>query len=119
VDIHYLLGVINSSYTAFAYKKLVREAGRVFPQVKITHVKKLPLAIPPKRKQDEIAMKVKAILETKEKNANADTSILEREIDHLVYALYGLTPDEIRLVEESEPSSGRRAEPAPDSPPLA
>ena len=65
VDIHYLLGVINSSYIAFAYNKLVREAGRVFPQVKITHVKKLPLAIPPKRKQDEIAMKVKAILETK------------------------------------------------------
>jgi hypothetical protein len=25
---------------------------------------------------------------------------LEREIDELVYALYGLTPKEIRLVEE-------------------
>ena len=38
---------------------------------------------------------------------------------NLVYAFYGLTPDEIRLVEESEPSSGRRAESAPDSPPVA
>jgi hypothetical protein len=36
-----------------------------------------------------------------------------------VYAFYGLTPDEIRLVEESAPSSVRRAEPAPDSPPFA
>jgi len=27
--------------------------------------------------------------------------VLEREIDELVYALYGLTPDEIKLVEES------------------
>jgi hypothetical protein len=26
---------------------------------------------------------------------------LEREIDELVYALYGLTPAEIKLVEES------------------
>ena len=29
----------------------------------------------------------------------ADVSALEREIDELVYALYGLTPEEIKLVE--------------------
>jgi hypothetical protein len=29
-----------------------------------------------------------------------DTSALEREIDRLVYKLYDLTPDKIRLVEE-------------------
>lgn len=29
----------------------------------------------------------------------ADTSAMEREIDQQVYALYGLTKDEIRLVE--------------------
>ena len=32
---------------------------------------------------------------------------------NLVYALYGLTPDDIRRVEESAPSSVRRAEAAP------
>ena len=32
----------------------------------------------------------------------ADTSTLENEIDHSVYALYGLTPEEIALVEEGE-----------------
>ena len=32
---------------------------------------------------------------------DADTTALEREIDRLVYALYGLTPEEITLVEES------------------
>ena len=31
----------------------------------------------------------------------ADTSALEREIDKRVYALYGLTAEEIKLVEES------------------
>lgn len=30
-----------------------------------------------------------------------DTSALEREIDRHVYAPYGLTPDEIKIVEES------------------
>jgi hypothetical protein len=33
------------------------------------------------------------------KDAQADTSALEREIDRLVYGLYGLTEDEIRIVE--------------------
>ncbi len=31
----------------------------------------------------------------------ADTSALEAEIDQLVYALYGLTEEEIKIVEES------------------
>jgi hypothetical protein len=30
-----------------------------------------------------------------------DTTALEREIDQLVYKLYDLTPEEIKLVEES------------------
>ncbi len=30
----------------------------------------------------------------------ADTSALEREIDERVYRLYGLTPEEIKIIEE-------------------
>jgi hypothetical protein len=44
------------------------------------------------------------ILAAKQRDAGADVSALEREIDELVYALYGLTPEEIKIVEES----GRR-----------
>ena len=44
---------------------------------------------------------VERILAAKERDAGADVSALEREIDELVYALYGLTTDEIKLVEES------------------
>jgi adenine-specific DNA-methyltransferase len=35
----------------------------------------------------------------KQRDAAADVSAWEREIDALVYALYGLTPEEIQLVE--------------------
>ena len=35
-------------------------------------------------------------------NASADTSALESEIDHLVYKLYGLTEDKIKIVERKE-----------------
>jgi hypothetical protein len=40
-------------------------------------------------------------LPAKQRDAGADVSAREREIDQRVYALYGLTPDEIKLVEES------------------
>jgi hypothetical protein len=59
---------------------------------------------------------VDRILKAKQANTAADTSAWEREIDERVYRLYGLTPDEIRLVEESTPSPGRRAESVHDSP---
>lgn len=39
------------------------------------------------------------ILSAKQRDAEADTSALERELDELVYALYGLTPEEIQIVE--------------------
>ena len=42
---------------------------------------------------------VDRILAAKQRDAEADTSALEREIDELVYALYDLTPEEIQIVE--------------------
>jgi hypothetical protein len=39
------------------------------------------------------------ILAAKHENSTADTRMLEAEIDQLVYALYGLTEDEIQIVE--------------------
>lgn len=35
----------------------------------------------------------------KEKGCTADTSELEKQIDQLVYKLYDLTPEEIKLIE--------------------
>lgn len=99
LDIYYVLGVVNSRFISHAYNTLVKEVGRVFPQVKITHVKKLPLAIPTKLEQEKVANLVRQILAAKQQNAASDTSVLEREIDQQVYALYGLTPEEIAIVE--------------------
>ncbi len=41
------------------------------------------------------------ILTAKKSNAQADTTALEAEIDQLVYELYGLTGEEIEIVEAS------------------
>ena len=44
---------------------------------------------------------VNCILATEERDHRTDTSWMKQEIDRHVYALYGLTPEEIQIVEES------------------
>jgi len=50
---------------------------------------------------DALVRLVERILSAKRAAPDADTTALEREIDERVYRLYGLTADEIKLVEES------------------
>jgi type I restriction-modification system DNA methylase subunit len=49
--------------------------------------------------QELVSVLVDRILAVKKKNPEADTTVLEREIDQLVYKLYDLTPEEIAIVE--------------------
>lgn len=48
------------------------------------------------------------ILAGKAGDASADASASEREIDELVYALYGLTPEEIQIVESASAAASAR-----------
>ena len=93
------LAIINSSYIRFLYNRLVQESGRVFPQVKLTHLKKLPIVLPDEQLGKDLAVLADKIVNTKRDNPSADTSLWESEIDRLVYQLYGLTEEEIALVE--------------------
>lgn len=93
-----LIGVLNSTLMSFYYDTS-------FPTL---HVQRDELASLPikqglfgRNSQDKIPNLVDRILSEKRRDAGADVSALEREIDELVYGLYGLTPDEIKLVEEA------------------
>jgi len=61
------------------------------------------IPIPAASADNRVALEglVSRILAAKQLDAQADVSGLEREIDVRVYRLYGLTKDEIKLVEES------------------
>ncbi|MEM3541485.1 MAG: hypothetical protein QXF86_04735, partial [Candidatus Bilamarchaeaceae archaeon] len=66
------------------------------------YIVKLP--IPPITANNEHIVKqieslVDLILDAKKKNKNADTTEYERQIDELVYELYGLDDQEIKLIE--------------------
>ena len=52
------------------------------------------------RVETEIVDLVDKVLLMKRENPQADTSVLEHQIDHIVYQLYGLTEEEINLIEK-------------------
>ncbi len=99
LDYRFLCGVLNSSYLRFKYDRLVREEGRVFPQVKWAKIRRLAVPDVQPDMQLPIVKLVDRILAAKQRDPGANTSGLEREIDRLVYDLYSLTSEEIATVE--------------------
>lgn len=109
-----LLALLNSSLVNWLFQTRFLNVA-----IKAEYLKDLPLPPLTTQQRKTLTALVDRILIAKRVDAAADTSALEREIDQQVYILYGLTPDEIRLVEESVPSPGRRAELVPNSPPFS
>jgi adenine-specific DNA-methyltransferase len=101
--LRYLLGYLNSRLNEITYSrwyctKLGSSGTRWLNQ----HVLSIP--VPPITPENQslvaqIGSLVDQILARKRGNPHADTRDLERAIDDIVYRLYDLTPDEIRLVE--------------------
>jgi hypothetical protein len=69
------------------------------PQIRLNDLKKMPIKIASNDCQQSIEKPVDQILAAKKSDPNADTSELEREIDHLVYKLYQLTYDEVKIID--------------------
>lgn len=112
----YLLGIINSRLTAFFWKLMFADFKESFPQVTIFSLEQLPVRTldvsnpTDKFRHGKMVSLVEQMLAAKQQLAIAqsdkDKSFyahrcdgLDRQIDALVYDLYGLTDDEIRLVE--------------------
>jgi hypothetical protein len=100
----FLLGILNCKLISYwfvqKFGKLQRET---FPQFKRNELAIFPF---PKitnilLEKERIIVLVNQILEIKRQNPQADTSDLEREIDEIVYQLYGLTEEEIAIIEEA------------------
>ena len=92
---NYILGLLNSKAVRFWHKK-------VFPEglhIKIYQLKEIPIPVVSAAHQKPIIDIVNKIIETKQDNPCADTSVLEKEIDRMVYKLYNLTDEEIGVIE--------------------
>jgi hypothetical protein len=96
----YLVGLLNSTLIEFWLKNKGKMQGNNF-QIDKDPLVNIPLVNPEKEIQDILALKVEKIISIKQENPKSNTSILEKEIDQMVYQLYGLTEDEIAIVENS------------------
>ena len=102
-SLKYILGLLNSKLFQYLMYKLTFEKTKgVFTKAKIYHYYELPVRKCADSEQEAIINKVNAILSAKYNNPSADTSALEFDIDQLVYQLYGMTEEEIKIVEGKE-----------------
>jgi len=93
----YLLGILNSRFIGWYFKSRFQiSAEDTFPQIMISDIQQFPVPEVPKAQQTPIIELVEQILAAPDA---PKVPQLETEIDHLVYALYGLTDDEIAVVE--------------------
>ena len=100
VSLKYLLAILNSSLSEWYFHKIATTTGMGTNRWKKYKLEQLPVARPTKEQEQQIVTIVDQILQKKEANVNADTSVLEHEIDKIVYQLYNLTPEEIAIIEQ-------------------
>jgi len=101
-NLKYILSLINSSIFQFIMNLITFQKTKgAFTKAKIFHYWHLPVKVIDEKLQIPFINIVDQILTAKKANPKADTSALEAEIDRLVYELYGLTVEEIEIVESS------------------
>ena len=95
----YLLGVLNSKLICKYYSMSAQVEGTTKPQIYINILKSVPIKIPSQREAEKITLKVKELLAIRKIKIREEFKEYEEQIDQLVYKLYGLTPEEIEIVE--------------------
>ncbi|EAH9620723.1 class I SAM-dependent DNA methyltransferase [Campylobacter jejuni] len=105
LDYKYLMAVLNSSLTWWFLQKtsVVMRGG--FYRIKPAYIEKFCIPkINSKNEKlaDELINSVDEILKAKEQDKNANTQELENKINSLVYKLYNLTEEEIKIIENKE-----------------
>ena len=97
----YILGLLNSKLIGYIFRLRVPLKGDVFPEFRVFDLnKQIPIKDIPLSEQQPITDLVNQILSAKKENPMANISELENTINEMVYALYGLTEEEIAIIEK-------------------
>ncbi|NHB35317.1 class I SAM-dependent DNA methyltransferase [Helicobacter pylori] len=105
--LRYLLGMLHSKLITFAFKTFYAGGGlgESGYRYKKAFIERLPIPKITEKNQelaDKITALVEQILQAKAKDPKANTQRLEKEIDALVYQLYNLTDEEIKIIENGQ-----------------
>ena len=95
-DLEALLGILNSRLVNWFFRCFSTNSN-----VNGYEIDNLPIPYVSQEKQEAIKTKVLNVMHKKNLNHYANASTVESEIDRLVYQLYGLTEEEITVIERS------------------
>lgn len=104
LPLKYILGLINSKLIHYYWVLKYSDSKKTFPKIKKEPLDSIPIFEPSNNDIcNTIVSYVDRIILAKDKDLNADTSLEECKIDHLVYHLYGLTYDEVLIIDPQTP----------------
>ena len=93
--IYFLLAILNSKLINYLYAtKFLNVA------IKAEYLKDTPIPIVSEQDENDLSDLARRVLAAKKADPSVDTLALESEIDSIVYRLYGLTTEEIAIVED-------------------
>jgi type I restriction-modification system DNA methylase subunit len=114
--IFYLTGLLNSKLIRWLYRNLTQELNRVFAEVKPINLRKLPIYIADFSNsrdnnlydnlialvdvQLELNKKIKIAKGSEKERIQRQIDKADREIDDIVYELYGITEEERKIIEQ-------------------
>ena len=98
-SLKYLCAILNSSLVTWLVKNVARTTGMGLTEWTKVVVERFPIPKIPLSEQEPFIQLVERILAEKEAKPKADVSALEAEINHHIYELYELTPNEIKIIE--------------------
>jgi len=98
----FLTGLLNSKLISTWYQSVNHSTKMSGGALSVTadRINQIPIPAVPTDEHQLIIALVNKIHSAKKKNPMADTTKLEQQIDALVYELYGLTDEEIALIEK-------------------
>jgi hypothetical protein len=114
ISLKYLLGLINSKLLNFYYVKYLKSTKKVFSEIQARQLAQLPIRLinfsdpTEKAAHDKMVLLVERMLALHKQSARTpqekemirrEIESTDRAIDALVYELYGLTEDEVKIVE--------------------
>ena len=100
-NLKYILAIVNSKLMNFYYETLNPEKGEVLAEVKKQNVEKLLIKIANNKTQFIFIQRVDEIIALK--SQGKDTTALEQQIDNMVYKLYELTYEEVKIIDPEFP----------------
>ena len=95
----FLLAILNSKVSEWYFNLIGTTTGMGTNRWKKYKIELMPIMEPSKSQEADLEKLVNKIITLKKQDPNTDTTHLENQIDQLVYQLYDLSDEEIRIIE--------------------